>query len=159
MKAIYSTAEAGPWKGVMLSEMAKSAREDIRLKRVTSICLALPEATREYNGRHAGFMVRKKHFAYYLDDHHGDGIVAVTCKVLPGDNTRLIAADSQRFYMPAYIGARGWVGLRLDVGEIDWEEVRELLVHSFLLAAPKRLAVLAENALKDDLIEAGEQSR
>lgn len=47
--------------------------------------------------------MRKKTFAYYLDDHHGDGIVAVTCKVLPHDNAVLAAADPARFYLPAYL--------------------------------------------------------
>ncbi|HEV2446167.1 MAG TPA: MmcQ/YjbR family DNA-binding protein [Candidatus Sulfopaludibacter sp.] len=115
-------------------------KEDARLTRLTRICLALPEATRQIMGRHAGFYVRKKTFAYFLDDHHGDGIVGINCKVLPGDNTALIAADPRRFYMPAYIGSKGWVGLRLDTGKIDWEEVQELLTHSYRLVAPKRLA-------------------
>jgi hypothetical protein len=122
----------------------KSAAEDRRLTRFTKICLALPEATRRMMGRHAGFEVRKKIFAYFLDDHHGDGIVGITCKVLPGDNTALIAADPKRFYMPAYVGPRGWVGLRLDVGEIDWDEVTELVKHSYRLLAPKRLAALVK---------------
>lgn len=115
-------------------------KEDARLTRLTKICLALPEATREVVGRHAGFYVRKKTFAYFLDDHHGDGIVGISCKVLPGDNTALIAADPRRFYMPAYVGSKGWVGLRLDTGKIDWEEVEELVTHSYRLVAPKRLA-------------------
>ena len=115
-------------------------KEDRRLTRLTKICLALPEAMRQLMGRHAGFYVRKKTFAYFLDDHHGDGIVGINCKVLPGDNTALIASDPARFYMPAYIGSKGWVGLRLDVGEIDWEEVGELITHSYRLVAPKRLA-------------------
>jgi hypothetical protein len=121
--------------------MRKAApKEDRRLTRFTKICLALPEATRQVVGRHAGFQVRKKSFAWFLDDHHGDGIVGINCKVLPGDNTALIAADPRRFYMPAYVGSRGWVGLRLDVGEIDWDEVQELVTHSYRLVAPKRLA-------------------
>jgi phosphoribosylglycinamide formyltransferase-1 len=103
--------------------------EDRRLAAVTRICLALPEASRRIMGRHAGFYVRKKTFAYFLDDHHRDGIVGINCKVLPGDNAALIAADPARFYMPAYVGSRGWVGLRLDVGEVDWGEVREMLTH------------------------------
>ncbi len=69
--------------------------------------------------------------------------MAVTCKVLPGDNKALAEAQPRRFYLPAYIGSRGWVALRLDVGKIDWEEVRELLLGSYALAAPKRLAALA----------------
>ncbi|HUJ51347.1 MAG TPA: MmcQ/YjbR family DNA-binding protein [Bryobacteraceae bacterium] len=115
-------------------------KEDARLTRLTKICLALPEATRQIMGRHAGFYVRKKTFVYFLDDHHGDGIVGINCKVLPGDNTALIAADPRRFYMPAYVGSKGWVGLRLDTGKIDWEEVQELVTHSYRLVAPKRLA-------------------
>lgn len=121
--------------------------EDSRLTKVTQLCLAMPEATRERMGRHAGFHIRKKTFAYFLDDHHGDGIVGVTCKVLPGDNKALVASDSARFYMPAYVASRGWVGLRLDVGEIDWEEVKELVTHSYLLVAPKRLAAAVQTGI------------
>ena len=123
-----------------LDVVAGTAREDPRLARVTDICLSLPEVTREIHGRHAGFIIRTKAFAWYQDDHHGDGIVGVTCKVLAGDNERLIAADPIRFYMPAYVGPKGWVGLRLDRGVPDWDEVRELLTHSYVLIAPKRLA-------------------
>jgi hypothetical protein len=117
-------------------------KEDPRLVRLTKIALALPEATRVYRGSHAQFLVRKKTFAYFLNDHHGDGIVAVTCKALPGDNTALAAASPDRFYLPSYIGSRGWVALRLDVGRVDWGEVRELLAGSYRLVAPKRLAAL-----------------
>ena len=122
-----------------LMDSGRSARSS-RLERLTRICLALPEGTREIMGRHAGFKVRKKTFAYFLDDHHGDGILAINCKVLPGENTMLVAADPVRFYMPPYIGPRGWVGLRLDVGEVDWEEVAELAAVSYCQVAPKRLA-------------------
>jgi predicted DNA-binding protein (MmcQ/YjbR family) len=111
--------------------VSKKPAEDPRLARLTRICLALPEATRERHGDHAIFRARKKVFAYYLDNHHGDGIVALNCKVGPGDNTALIQAQPERFYMPAYIGPRGWVGFRLDVGEIDWEEVKELVTDSY----------------------------
>ncbi|HUE00271.1 MAG TPA: MmcQ/YjbR family DNA-binding protein [Bryobacteraceae bacterium] len=126
--------------------MAKSAREDRRLTRLTKICLALPEATRCCQGRHAGFMVGKKTFCWFLDDHHGDGIVAVSCKVLPGDNHALSAAQPARFYLPAYMAHNGWVALRLDVGDPDWEEVSELVACSYQLMAPKRLAALVKAA-------------
>jgi len=120
--------------------MTKPAKEDWRLVRLTRICLALPEATRCCQGRHAGFLVRKKTFAWFLNDHHGDGIVAVSCKVLPGDNKALAAAQADRFYLPAYMAHNGWVALRLDVGEVDWDEVSELIACSYKLVAPKRLA-------------------
>jgi len=124
----------------------KSAGEDPRLIRLTKICLALPEATREIMGKHAGFKVRKKTLTYFLDDHHGDGIVCVTCKVMPGDNVALSKSNPERYVVPAYVGPKGWVALRLDVGEIDWEEVSELVADSYRRIAPKRLAALAKVA-------------
>jgi len=102
----------------------------------------LPEATREYNGQHASFSVRGKKFAYFLDDHHGDGVVALSCRAAPGENRALIASDPDRYYLPSYVGPRGWVALRLDVGTVDWDEVRELATDAYLLTAPKRLAAL-----------------
>ena len=116
--------------------------EDRRLTRLTKIVSALPETERETHDTHAAFLVRKKRFAYLLDDHHGDGIVALNCRAAPGENTALIASDPDRYYMPAYVGPRGWVALRLDVGTVDWEEVRELVTDAYLLTAPKRLAAL-----------------
>ena len=124
--------------------MTKPA-EDPRLARLSKICLALPEGVREIHGRHATFLVKKKAFAYFLNDHHGDGIVAVSCKVLPGDNTALVAAQPARFYLPSYVGPRGWVALRLDVGKIDWDEVAELVTGSYRLTAPQRLTALLPN--------------
>ena len=107
------------------------------LDRVTKIALALPETARELKGDHAAFSVKKMVFAYFLNNHHGDGIVSICGKTLPGDHTALVAADPEKFYLPAYIGPRGWVGLRLDAGKIDWEEVSELLRGSYLMTAPK----------------------
>lgn len=118
--------------------------EDPRLTRVTKICLALPEAQRETLGRHAAFLVKKKKFAYFLDDHHGDGIVGVTARVFPGDNEALVRTQPKRFYMPAYLAHRGWVALRLDTGKVDWDEVTELVATSYRLMAPKKLAAMVK---------------
>src|SRR5271154_1460896 len=112
------------------------------LDRLTAICLALPETTRELQGDHAGFRVRKKVFAYFLNNHHGDGIVSVCGKTLRGDHTALVASDPVKFYLPAYIGPRGWVGLRLDAGKVDWEEVEEMVIGSYRQTAPKTLRAL-----------------
>lgn len=114
--------------------------EDPRLTRVSQIAIALPEAARLVHGSHAQFLVRKKTFAYFLDDHHGDGIVGLACKVLPGENKGLAEAQPRRFYLPAYIASRGWVALRLDTGKVDWNEVRDLLLCSYALVAPRKLA-------------------
>ena len=115
---------------------------DPRLTRLSKICLALPESVRQDCGRHAGFLVRNKTFAYFLDDHHGDGIVAVNAKVLPGDNSALVAAHPDRFYRAPYLHSKGWVGLRLDTRKVDWDEVAEIVATSYRLIAPKRLAAL-----------------
>jgi predicted DNA-binding protein (MmcQ/YjbR family) len=121
--------------------------DDPRLVQVTQICLALPESARCDQGQHAAFTVRKKTFVYFLNDHHGDGIVSVCAKALPGENNSLVAAHPRKFYLPAYIGPRGWVGLRLDRGKIDWDEVRDLVTASYLQVAPKRLAAQVEAGL------------
>jgi len=130
--------------------MAEKSTTRARREMLRAICLALPQAAHEAMGEHAGFKVGKKVFAYFLDNHHGDGIVGLWCKVLPGENERLIAASPRKFYMPAYVGPRGWVGLRLDRPTVDWAEVRELVVGSYLQVAPKRLARLVETETKPD---------
>jgi phosphoribosylglycinamide formyltransferase-1 len=124
--------------------MPKSSTDNPILDRLTKLALALPEATRELKNSHAAFLVRKKIFAYFLNDHHGDDIVAVTCKVFPGENAALAKAQPKRYYLPAYIGPRGWVALRLDLPKIDWSEVRDLLLTSYHLTAPKKLAALVK---------------
>jgi hypothetical protein len=118
--------------------MAKSP-EDARLVRLTEICALLPESQREYTGQHAIFRVRKKTFAYFQNDHHGDGIVCLVCKTLPGDHQRLASSQPDRFFIPQYIGPKGWVAYRLDRGEIDWDEVMELVTGSYRMVAPKTL--------------------
>jgi len=128
--------------------MPKKSHKDPRLARLTQIVLALPETERILMGRHAAYRIRKKTLAYFLDDHHGDGIVAVTCKVLPGDNERLAAAQPDRFYLPAYVGPKGWVALRLDQGKVDWDEVDELIRGSYLLIAPKKLAAMVKGGAR-----------
>jgi len=108
------------------------------LERLKKICLALDGAECEQKGDHAIFRARKKVFAYFLDNHHGDGIVAVACKVNPGDNEALIRAQPERLCMPAYIGSRGWVSLRLDNGKVDWKEVKEFVAESYRLTTKRR---------------------
>jgi len=120
--------------------MPAADAEDFRLTKVTELCAALPEAVRARRAAHADFRVRNKVFAYFLDNHHGDGIVSVCCKSALGENVDRARTDPERFYLPAYIGARGWLGLRLDRGRINWKEVGNLLELSYCLTAPKRLA-------------------
>ena len=122
-----------------MSESSADA-PDPRLERVSAMCLDLPEARREITGRHAAFRVRGRTFVYFLDDHHGDGIVGLNAKAAPGAAEALIAEDPGRFYRPAYLGHRGWVGMRLDTEAVDWDEVAGFVVESYCLCAPKSLA-------------------
>jgi len=123
--------------------------QDPRLVRLTEICAALPDAEREIHGRHAQFRVRGRTFAYFLDDHHGDGRVGLNAKAPEGAAEALIEAEPRRFHRPAYLGHRGWIGLHLDVGEIDWDEVAGVVTESYVLFAPKRLARQVEAASRE----------
>jgi phosphoribosylglycinamide formyltransferase-1 len=124
--------------------MAPKPSQQERLHKLTEICLALPETKREDKASHAAFLVRKKIFAYYLNNHHGDEIISVCCKVLPGENQFMVQSGPERFYLPAYIGSRGWIALRMDRPTLNWTEVKELIHGSYLQTAPKRLASLLE---------------
>ncbi len=122
------------------------ATEDSRLTKLTKICLALPESERRVRGDHSDFRVRNKVFAYFLNNHHGDGIVSVCCKAALGENVDRASREPGRFYLPAYIGPRGWFGLRLDGGAVDWSEVQNLVELSYCLVAPKTLLRALESA-------------
>jgi hypothetical protein len=108
-------------------------------ERVAAIVAELPEAT-STGDQNLKFAVRTKTFGYFLDDHHGDGIVGVAFKAAAGEQDGLVRSDPSRFYVPAYLGARGWTAVRLDVGTVDWAELRELLTEAYRLQAPRRLA-------------------
>jgi predicted DNA-binding protein (MmcQ/YjbR family) len=117
-----------------------------RLDKLTKLCMSLPEVERNVHGDHADFRVRGKVFAYFLNDHHGDGIVSVSCRSQLGENVDRASRDPERFYLPAYIGARGWFGMRLDGPSVNWSEVENIVENSYRLAAPKRLVnALAES--------------
>jgi hypothetical protein len=107
-------------------------------ERVAAIVAELPEATCT-GDQHLTLAVRKKTFGYLLDDHHGNGVVGVAFKAGPGEQEALVRSDPARFYVPSYLGAKGWAAVRLDVGRVDWDEVREFLVEAYRLQAPRRL--------------------
>lgn len=111
------------------------------LERLRAICMALPEANEQLFGGHTHptFRVRDRIFVMYMNDHHDDGRVALWCKAPPGAQQVLVGARPERFFVPPYLGHRGWVGAHLDQA-VDWEEMAGLVVDSYCLTAPKRLA-------------------
>lgn len=108
------------------------------IDRLRAICLALPEAAEKEAWGDPTFRVRDKIFAM---EKRGDGRISLWCKAPPGSQMVLVGADPERFFVPPYVGAKGWVGVRLD-NEPDWGEVAALVRRSYRLIAPKRLAAL-----------------
>ncbi|HUD28131.1 MAG TPA: phosphoribosylglycinamide formyltransferase [Novosphingobium sp.] len=117
------------------------------LSRVRERAMAMPEAEETTSHGMACFgIVKGKKFAYFSADHHGDGRVALLVKISgPEEQVMLIEQDEERYFRPAYFGD-GWVGLRLDTGDLDWDSVAEWIARSWRSVAPKRLAALIEAA-------------
>lgn len=121
------------------------AQSTQRRERLTEICRRLPEITYETVGDgHIAFRIRKKIFAYYSFDHHGDGKIAFYCKSTINEQRRLVREDSESFFVPAYLGSKGWVAIRLDLDAVDWDTVSELARRAYQATAPRKLATLVE---------------
>ena len=113
------------------------------LERLRAICLALPETTERPSHGEPTFFVRdKKVFVSYADHHHDDRL-SFWCAAPPGAQAELVASDPERFFVPPYVGGRGWLGVRLDVPEVRtkafWAEVGELVEDAYRQIAPKTL--------------------
>ena len=111
------------------------------LAKLREICLTLPEAAERLSHGEPGFHIEKgKFFAYFSHNHHNDGITAVHVKTSGLDEqAMLIEADPDVYYRPPYLGPSGWVGIRLDTEEIDWDRVADRVAYSWELVAPRRL--------------------
>lgn len=114
------------------------------LARVRSLALALPAAEEKLShGMNAFFVRGGKFFAYFIRNHHGDGITALLVKASGvEEQAQLIENDPDLYYRPAYFGPSGWVGIRLDTGDNDWQHIDDWLARSWRASAPKRLAML-----------------
>jgi len=112
---------------------------DSVLARLREICLALPETSERPSHGAPSFFVRGKTcFLMLLDDHHGDGRFAVWCAAPAGDQALLVDADPEKFFVPPYVGHRGWLGVRLDRG-LDWDELAGIVEDAYCTVAPKKL--------------------
>ena len=115
--------------------------------RVREIALGLPQADEVVSHGMPCFGIEKgKKFAWFTRDHHGDGIIAVLVKTTaPDEQATLIEADPARYYRPAYFGD-DWVGIRLDLGDNDWDHIAGRLRASWRQIAPKKLLGLMDIA-------------
>lgn len=111
------------------------------LAKVRDLALALPETTERESHGSPGFLIADgKFFAYFRHDHHGDGETAVIVKTTGSDEqAMLIETDPDCYFRPAYFGASGWVALRLDRDDLDWDRIGDRIAISWELAAPRRL--------------------
>lgn len=117
------------------------------LDRVRAIALALPEVTERLSHGAPTFFVRdKKTFVMYMDDHHGDGRLALWCSAPDGVQAALVDQEPERFFRPPYVGHRGWIGVRLDV-DVDWDEIAGIVGDAYRTIAPKKLVAELEGPL------------
>jgi len=105
---------------------------------VRAICLALPEATERIAWGEPTWRVRDKIFAQYDNNHHNAGRIAIWCKSTPEAQDMYVRAGPERYFVPPYVGHKGWIGVRLDV-DVDWGAFEEIVTEAWRLTAPKRL--------------------
>ena len=106
---------------------------------VREICLWLPEAEEFPSHGAANFRVRGKTFATYAVNHHGDGRVALWLNAPPGSQELHVQAEPEHFFVPPYVGPRGWLGVVLDRG-LTWTRVAALVREAYEKAAPAALS-------------------
>jgi hypothetical protein len=124
-----------PARGTFAEHM-KAARQPA-LDRVRAHCLALPDVTERPSHGTPAFFVGKKMFVQYWIDHHADGREALWCAAPAGMQVMRVRADPARFFVPAYVGHRGWLGVRLD-RRLAWAEVAGVIEDAYAVIAPRR---------------------
>jgi predicted DNA-binding protein (MmcQ/YjbR family) len=105
---------------------------------VRDVCLWLPEAEEFTSHGSPNFRVRGKTFATYVVNHHGDGRVALWLNAPPGAQDTQVRREPKHFFVPPYVGARGWLGVNLDQG-IGWNRIAQLVREAYEKAAPAPL--------------------
>lgn len=115
----------------------------ITLARIRKYCLSFPEAEERLSHGHPAFFIRgKRSFVTYMDNHHGDGRLALWCASEPEVQRMLVQGDPDNYFVPPYVGHMGWVGVRLDRG-LSWEQIAGVIEDAYLKAAPKKLVEAA----------------
>ena len=132
----------------MGSKKAKRVKvsETDAIERVRRLCMALPEVTERLSHGEPTWFVRGKKTFVMTSDHHHDDRLAFTCAAPPGVQQGLVSSDPERFYVPPYVGGRGWLGVYLDV-PVDWAEVADLVGDAYRMVAPRALVAQLERPL------------
>lgn len=117
--------------------------EEALLEKLRAICLGLPEVTeRLSHGEPTWFVRGKKTFVNMDSHHHGAEHYAFWAAAPFGAQDALISAEPDVFFRPPYVGHRGWVGVRLDVPGLDWDQVEMVVRDAYRMVAPVKLAAL-----------------
>jgi hypothetical protein len=111
------------------------------IERLRALCLALPEVTERLSHGEPTWFVRGRKVFVQLSDHHHDERLGFWCASVTEVRDGLVERDAERFFVPPYVGGRGWLGVYLDVGRPDWDEIDELVRDAYRWIAPKTLAV------------------
>ncbi len=108
------------------------------VERVRRLCLDHPETSeRLSHGEPAWFFREKKLFVTFAGYHH-DERVALWCAAPEGVQGLLVQGAPDRFFVPPYVGRRGWLGVYLDV-EVDWAEVAGIIERAYrVISGPAR---------------------
>lgn len=123
--------------------MVDARTRERALERIRELCLGLPETSERLSHGAPTFFVRgKRAFLMVLTDHHGDGRFAIWCAAADGMQPMLVEADPETFFVPPYVGHRGWLGVRLDRG-VDWEELAGIAEDAYAEVAPAKLVEAA----------------
>jgi len=119
--------------------MRKGAQSAKVRARIAAAVERLPEGKAVPSGEHLSLEVRKRRFGWFMADHHGDGRLCINCKVPALIAAQLESSVPAQFHIPKYVGAKGWIGLWLDVPGVDWVQVEACLQEAYRLTAPKTL--------------------
>jgi hypothetical protein len=117
------------------------------LSRLRKMCLELPEAREVEAWGEPTFRVKTIFAMYSGPGPQGDGRPSVWVKAMQTNQDLMVSAAPHRFFVPPYVGASGWIGVYLDGGSTDWQELGDLLWDAWRMSAPKKLvAQYAEGA-------------
>ncbi len=105
------------------------------LRRLRELCLALPGVTERISHGEPSWFVRKQFLT--LADHHHDDRFGFWAAAPDGAQDRWLTLDPERFFRPQYVGARGWIGVYLDV-EQDWDDIADIVADAHAVVVPKR---------------------
>jgi hypothetical protein len=110
------------------------------VERLRALCLALPEVSERLSHGEPTWFVRGRKVFVQLSDHHHDDRLGFWCAALGEQRDSLVERPGERFFVPPYVGGRGWLGVYLDVASPDWDEIDELVRTAYRMIAPKTLA-------------------